>query len=193
MTHEWKDYERLAMKVARKHYARLSAQGAGVEFDDLMGEAMMTFVRASRLFDADKGVKFSTYLWRAIDLNLQRWAGQRRQELMRERSMDASLGEEGNATLHDVLPADDLTPDEVVERRRLRAVAIARLSPLARQVVLALEEPSAELVAELRRVTVFYALAGQGGYAARNVKLDLNLICTALEVMGHGIHVTGSS
>lgn len=52
-------------QLAMKCYARVQAMGLGMDFDDVLQEMNLSYVRAHKTWDPAKGVRFSTYCQRA--------------------------------------------------------------------------------------------------------------------------------
>ena len=60
---------RLVKKVAQGYASRYPA----ITFDDLVSEGSLALLRAIELFDVDRGLKFSTYLWTCVRYRLTRY------------------------------------------------------------------------------------------------------------------------
>ena len=60
---------RLVKKVAKGYASRYPA----ITFDDLVSEGSLALLRAIELFDVDRGLKFSTYLWTCVRHRLTRF------------------------------------------------------------------------------------------------------------------------
>jgi DNA-directed RNA polymerase specialized sigma24 family protein len=58
----YESVERTLMKLAHKCYARVRAMGLGMDYDDVLQEMNLTYVRALALWKPDKGAKFNSYL-----------------------------------------------------------------------------------------------------------------------------------
>jgi RNA polymerase primary sigma factor len=144
------------------HWAR-RYQGRGVDLTDLVQEGSFGLMRAVEKFDWKRGFKFSTYATWWIRQSLQR-AVQSKGRAIRlpedavaaenaaeragegnERhlprvvaSLDQPVATDANATLGDLMAADEVTvADEVVETMAVEGLedAIGRLSELERNVV----------------------------------------------------------
>ena len=69
------DYERMIYQCANKGYSRLKAAGChSVDPEDVVQEMRMTFEQCRSQFDSQRGVKFSTYLYRALWVNFNKFA-----------------------------------------------------------------------------------------------------------------------
>lgn len=173
-------YERLLASLAHKAVRRAEAAGIVVEFDELFQEAKITFFRARDLFEPEHGVKFSTYLWRAVRNNLNALSKKAGFIQSRTDSLDRTIGEDEEGSLHDVIPASIETMDERLERLEAESEMFSRLSPEARMVVAVLDSPPPELVKEIRRMEAFRKLCVEKGKAAANRQLDVQTVCAAL-------------
>lgn len=174
-----KDYERLLAAVSYKVLRRMLAQGVHMDLDDLMQESRFTFMIACEKFDPEFGVKFSTYLWKAVQNNLLAIAKRERTREYRTRSIDAEIGEDGG-TMHDIL-ADDAEPvEDRLERLERMSDNFSALGHNTKLVVMALDSPPIELVREIRRMEKFRALCVEQGYAAAARVLDVHTVCVLL-------------
>jgi DNA-directed RNA polymerase specialized sigma subunit len=62
----YEDYRRLIQQLAGKAFMRMRAAGIPFDLEDIIGHMNISFVKAKRAFDSNKGYKFSTYLVRSI-------------------------------------------------------------------------------------------------------------------------------
>jgi len=71
---QWDSIEKLAYKFAHMVHGRVIAARLGhrVQFEDLSQDAALTWMKACDSFDPEYGVKFTTFLSRAIITNLNR-------------------------------------------------------------------------------------------------------------------------
>lgn len=177
---EFKDYEK--MMAALSHRARRRAEAAGivVEFEDLFQEARMTFMRACETFDAEKGAKFSTYLWASVKNNLKRIETVARSVQMRTVSMDKAIGEETEGTYHDILADDQESAEDRLERLETQSSHFRRLSEAAKRVILALDAPTPEILRELRRMEAFRQHCVEHSMAAATRQLNVDTICALI-------------
>lgn len=179
-TADLKDYERLLASLSHKALRRATARGCSIEFDDLFQEAKITFVHAKDKFDPEQGVKFSTYLWQAVRNNLLRLTQRAAETDRNSRSLDERLGEDDAGTLHDILPAQQETVEDRMERLERSSAMFQRLSYNARRVIVILDAPPPELVRELRRAEAFRRHCRAHKYAASQRVLDVGFVCAAL-------------
>lgn len=176
---ELKDYERLLASLSHKAQRRASAKGVFIHLDDLMQEARISFVAAQTKFDPERNVKFSTYLWSAVRNNLANYERGVVDNEMRTTSMDRMIGEDVG-TLHDILPEESETVEEVMIRLEDESEGFARLSEDAKKVAAILAEPPIELMQELKRMEAFRVHCKANNYAAAARVFDVQMICTAL-------------
>lgn len=174
---EFQDYEKLLAALSHKARRRAEATGIVVEFEDLFQEARMTFMRARETFDPEKGAKFSTYLWTSVRNNLKRIESNVRARQMRTTSMDCTIGEEGDSTFHDIIAADQETAQERLERLETQSVHFNRLSDAAKRVIIALDSPTPEIVAEVRRMEAFRQVCIDSSMAAATRQLNVETVC----------------
>lgn len=57
----WESVEKMLQKFAAKAFKRVDDLGLGMEFEDVMGEMRVGYVKALQKFDASQGILFSTY------------------------------------------------------------------------------------------------------------------------------------
>ncbi|MDX5412864.1 MAG: hypothetical protein LPK02_07435 [Rhodobacterales bacterium] len=182
MTYEaaYKDYEK--MLAALSHRARRRAEAAGIvlEFEDLFQEARQTFLRACETFDAQKGAKFSTYLWASVVNNLKRIESVSRSIQARTVSLDKQVGDDDGGTFHDILGCDQESVEDRLERLETETAHFHRLSQNAKRVILALDSPTPEIAQEVRRMQAFRQLCIDRSMAAATRQLDVTTICTLI-------------
>lgn len=72
---EWASIEKMVCKLAHKVYARVMAAQLWqrISVEDLIQEGAVTWMQSCEKFDPQYGVKFSTYLHRAVLTNLNRY------------------------------------------------------------------------------------------------------------------------
>jgi RNA polymerase sigma factor (sigma-70 family) len=132
-------------RLAMKCYARVQAMGLGMDFDDVLQEMNMTYVRAKATWNPEKGVRFSTYCQTACMNNFN----QRIERQVKDRtemgmiSYDEALGDRpedaGDDALEylvgDVNAVDSAESQmEIVQEARAR---LARLTPGTQRLILA--------------------------------------------------------
>jgi len=174
------DYKGMLIKLSRRAQSRLRTAGVEADFDDIMQEAQITFMRAAELYDNTRQVKFSTYLWSAISMNLNRYCDNQRSAVHKTGSLFEPIGEDGE--LIDVLEDPNaMDPADVLEREETARRTLEEFSDLTRRVLEQLIAPSNALVEEIERMKAFSARCKEAGYASPNVKLSVDTIC---QVMG---------
>jgi len=179
---ELKDYERLLATLSHKALRRATANGLTVDFDDLFQEAKATFVVALEKFDAELGIKFSTYLWTAVKNNLMRQEQKTRTSQWNTVSLDREISEDGDKsnTLHDLVAADQESVDDRMERHERLSETFGGLSRNAQRVISILNQPPLELIKEMRRMDSFQSHCKTHGFTAATRQLNVHVICVAL-------------
>lgn len=171
-----RDYLPMLATIAKKRIGIASSYGVNVEFEDMMQEAVIAFERAKEGYDASRGVKFSTYLWRAVANHLQRVC---EKAPVNHVSMDADLTEDGRS-YHDILESKGLSTFERAERAQTAAQNVARLSSDARKVVTLLVNPPITLLKEFERLRAFADLCRENNLRAPKTRFDVHLIMEAM-------------
>jgi hypothetical protein len=64
----------LMQKWAVKFHSRLVAAGLGVEFDDVMGELRLAFVKSSQGYDPERGYTFTAFLQQCCQNHFNKYA-----------------------------------------------------------------------------------------------------------------------
>lgn len=124
MAHDYEKYRNLVYKLSRKAYARLCEAGCEgiVEFDDIVGEANIAFVKASNGYREDSGAQFITYLHSSITFNLSHYIrgliADSRQEVSADKLAGDILDDEEGGDYYSLCPSPDLPPDELISRKQ---------------------------------------------------------------------------
>lgn len=115
----------LAVHVANRFVHR--AARAGIDLDEVIGEAFLGLVRAGRKYEAARGAKFGTFAFVCIERSLKNFfKGHRRHNRLPQGVEDGSE--------FDV--ADQPVPDQnSVEDREVAGILLASLTPRQREVV----------------------------------------------------------
>jgi RNA polymerase sigma factor (sigma-70 family) len=134
----------LIHEIARRAYRRLVAIGAGIEFDDLVQDLTIIFMRAYGSFDEARGVKFSTYFARCA-LNRANFIAKKfeieRIELgIRSVEELDGMGDDGSSIVERIA-SDDLTPEQTAEWNEIVDRMDEQLSPLAHLILRWMVEP----------------------------------------------------
>lgn len=130
---DYEKYRNMIYKLSRKAYARLCECGAegAVEFEDIVSEANVSFVKACDGYKEGSGAQFITYLYNAIKFNLGRYVSDliqdSRQEISGDRMAADIFGEEEDGDYYSLVPSDCLSPDEIVSRKQQFAANLRRL------------------------------------------------------------------
>ena len=128
MEHNLQEYLPLIHKQARFCWHRLAPNNC-YDYDDLVSECFLAFVRADRSYQADKQVKFITYLWKCV-----------------QHSLIGLLQKSHNETM--LLLDDDAEIEQKNERRKARAEEIfsQQLSSRADRLVRMVVDPTDEFI-----------------------------------------------
>jgi RNA polymerase sigma factor (sigma-70 family) len=141
-------------------------QGRGLDSDDLLQEGRIGLLKAVRNFDPERGVAFGTVAWSFISTEIRhalRIEGRRARE---ETLLDAPVGEDGVATLADILPDDGPGPEEQT-LAEIAGALVRNAVPL--------------LPVELREVIVLrYGLDGHAPRSLREIGLALGVSQTTV-------------
>lgn len=173
----------MMIKLSRRAQRRLEGAGISVEFDDIMQEATVAFIKAKQGFDPQNGAKFSTYLWTSITNNLNRFCDQMRDLYRGSVSLDAPSSDSKDApSLMDVLvDINAIDPQEALMRNETAVETLAQFSPDTRRVLTYLITQPESLMQEYGRVRAYYEHSREMGHAGPRVKFGIDFIC---EVMG---------
>lgn len=171
------DYRGMIIKLSRRAQSALRNAGIEADIDDIIQEAQITFIRASELFDPDRKVKFSTYLWNAISTNLNRYCDVQRDANRASESLTAPFGDDGG-TLLDVLEDPNAAdPVRSFERMQHAAKALSGFDVITRDVLISLIYPSNAILAEVSRMQFFSKMCKEKGHVAPTVKLSVDSVC----------------
>lgn len=145
----------LIHKLCHRAYRRTSSLGLSLDFDDLVQEACVTWMRCEKKFNPEAGFYFTTYLGTAVNNRLNQVIDRhcRTEVAVGGQSLDAPIDEDGG-TLEEVLPDESVDLLGTVIAWDARRKMMESLSPLARWVVTTLESPSREVLAEWKAYQV---------------------------------------
>lgn len=154
---DWRDSEKTINSFANRVGRRLLAAGAPSHLmQDVKQELWIAWCKARDSYDETREASFKTYLWNGMRLHINRWVEEnvsKRHGEVVALSLDAEmLGEDEDAKLSDVIPADDPLQDEIVEREDVWRYALRRLPPRARQFIQLLRDPPQCLLEQVRQI-----------------------------------------
>lgn len=143
-------YKRLIKGLALRIQRRMYAAGAKtMQLADIEQEIAITWLTARDKYDASKGVPFEPYFTRAVWFNVNRWAQEEIDACnLTPMSLDTVVTEDGDATIHEVIPDPSPRIDEILADRETRERIMSRLSPRTKAFVKLLAEPTPELYRE---------------------------------------------
>jgi len=137
---KWPSIEKLVCGIAHKVYSRVMAARLGhrVSVEDLIQEGAMTWMQSCEKFDPQYGVKFTTYLHRAVLTNLNRYVHNngniKHGVTAKMDSISQPMGneEDSTKTLEEVLDAGIVyEPDVLLEMQEDIDARMKSLSPKA--------------------------------------------------------------
>jgi len=140
---EWKSIDRLIYKIAHKVFTRVVAAQLAhrISVEDLIQEGAVAWVRACEKFDPQYGVKFSTYLHRAVLTNLNRYVDNNGnikhgvQASMSSINQPVGSEEGSTKTLEEVLDVGAMyEPETLIEMAEELEVKLEVLSPKAKMI-----------------------------------------------------------
>jgi DNA-directed RNA polymerase specialized sigma24 family protein len=166
-----KESEKIINSFSFKVGRRLQAAGAPMHLiEDVRQELWIAWCKARDTYDESSPASFKTYLYGGMRIHMNNWIRDninRRHAEVIAKSMDAELDEEnGGATLADMIPSADPTPEVTFWLERTWEFAVARLSPRSRQFVELLREPPEGLLAQVRQIEARTAFAKAQGISA---------------------------
>lgn len=149
----FKQYERLLGQLAMKSLPRMKAFEPTMEFEDLKGFLTLVYVKCSKGFDGDRGLKFSTYLQNACYHELNRMIDKVAKErtVVSSSSVDVYFTDAGETPgvgtndRWDAMADPGMQPDEAVEMKQHILRTVAGLSNEARMIVALLIAPTTGL------------------------------------------------
>jgi len=148
-----------AIKVQRR---LLAAGAASHSLEDVEQELWVAWCKACESFSPTGGASFSTYLHLGMQRHINRYVLNnvtRRHPEVLAASLDLDPTGEGEMTLGDIIPSDELTPEEEVSRKWSYELAISSLSPRSRAFVEILSNQPSAILNEAR------ALEAKSDYA----------------------------
>lgn len=179
---ELKDYQKMIVLHARRAQASLGRIGINIDLDEVVQEGCAIFVKAMEGYDETRQVKFSTYLWTALQRNLNRFCDKQRDA----RTLDGpaltdTIGDEDGGTLMDVV-ADINAPDaaQLLESRQEAFENLRSFTPEARRVLVQLIRPTEHLLKEIGRMQAFAKHAKGGGFGSARHQFSVDTIMTVL-------------
>lgn len=140
----YRDCERLIKSLAWRFYRRACAAGASsIQIEDIISELSVAYCIAKDRYDPKTNVPFLAYFTRGARHHVNRWL-ESEIRFGHFAELDAETGEE--ASLHEVLPSDDLTAEDIVAAGQIRSQALQGLSADARMFLELLESPPQALI-----------------------------------------------
>lgn len=148
----YEEHRSLIERTARRVQRRLYAAGARtVQFEDIAQELTVAFCIAAERWKPEHNVPFKAYLMRGMYNHVNRWVqSEIDARLNAEIDLDAEIGEDGGASLHELVADDNvLSPDEALIAKDIHEQIMARLHGRARQFISILANPPEEVMAQV--------------------------------------------
>lgn len=164
---------------ARKVLRRMRSAGDHtVMIEDIEGEMWVAWTKADSSFNPEVGVAFKTYLYKGLQLHINRWVARnltRRIAEVHARSTDERVDEdESDERFGDKLPSTDILADEALGRSEAYQAAQKLLSPRARIYLRLMADPPQELVEALRPLAHKHEIG-----RSRGIRVSTNLSLTS--------------
>lgn len=171
--------------VAKKGYARLMSIGASYDYLDLFQELSLVFVKAYDAFDDNNGNKFSTYFavsaYHKVNAIAEDIQTERIDLKMRSVEEMASWSEDGKDE-SELIADDSATPEQQHIANVQLANLMARLSPLAAQIVTLAIDPPEFIEREFAANSAHAKLSREKGTEIRASRsLNVAFVCSVLD------------
>ena len=182
----------LIYQTAGKAYRRIVAAGLDMDFEDVVQELNVAWLRACECYDKDTGNNFSTYLVRVMYNHINKVIEKEERhtnDIGISKSMSFTT-EEGEFNLEDILPADTQSPEENLSAADSIEDFLSSLSDDAKLVVDLLTNRSPELEHELACVQAKAELAREkfGELRRAPTQVELHFVLNYLKTLrGEGV------
>jgi DNA-directed RNA polymerase specialized sigma24 family protein len=176
----------LVHHVAQKGYGRLQAIGASIEYDDVVQDMSMVFIKAYQIWDEEKS-KFSTYYINAAINELNKIAKKFETERLELKIKSVEEMDHGNEDVNvaETIACDRDTPERALESNRLIQAVVSGLSPLAEAMVEWMLSPPDWVERELAAKQIHAEMARDMGHKRRAVsECSIGFVCDMLELSG---------
>lgn len=176
----------LVHTVARKGYGRMQAIGAAIDYNDLVQDMSIVFIKTYELWDEDKG-KFSTYFMYSAFNELNKTAKKfeiERLHLKVESVEEMSDSSEDQIDISETIACSGDTPEQALEFKMMVEDALRGLSPVANKIVEWLINPPDELEHEREARICHASMARDMGRHKRAKFSDIGLVCDVLLMAG---------
>lgn len=150
----YEDSRVLIGKMVRKVERWMRSAGSyAASREDIEGELNIAWCIARDKYDPATGVPFGAYLWRGMQLHINRWAREQIEESHQTLSMNNPVGgshEDADADFQEILPDPSPLADKQLLEKDVRGWVLTRLTATTRRVVEWLENPPPVLLEELK-------------------------------------------
>jgi len=174
------DYERMIYKLAHRAKKRLQGAGIDVDLEEIAQEGREIFTRSTKKFDPTRQVKFSTYLFNALNNSLNRFCDRQRDANKPSVSLTDTLGDDGSTYIDVIADHNAVDACEMLEQRETALQNLKSFTSEARIVLTLLIAPPVSLRSEVKRMQEFSSLAKKNGFAAPQVSFGVDTIMSIL-------------
>lgn len=138
-------------KFARKGYGRLIQAGVVIDYEDVFQEMSMTYVKAAKLYNPERGISFSAYMGRAIWNQFNLFAENEilyKSQVTSIENMVDSLDIE-DANLYETVSSDAATPEQYMEVKQDWVTNNMKCGSIAKFIVKQIINPDQGMISRL--------------------------------------------
>lgn len=174
----------LIYKLACRGWGRLKQANVHIDFEDVMQEMSLAYVKAAAGYDPEYGITFSAYLGRSCWNEFNKFAERLIAEQVELRlvsvdAMDDKFELDGaGGSFYDMIDSGDQTPEDIMESIQEARLKTSKLNPTAIFIVQQLVKPSAPLVQHLKALQDHArhardTIEGSNAHAPRDISINL--------------------
>lgn len=170
---DFNKYRDMIYRFAQKTKSALVGHKSSMELEDIVNEMALVFCNCDKDYDESRNAKFSTFLFKSLEYksrNIIRDQAFRRQFEGDMPTLENDEGMEINPV--DLIPSNDLTPDDVLQSEQMENEFFKKLSSKAAFVLYNVLYPSDELVSEMNTIAARRLYANERGVRASKDVLD---------------------
>lgn len=169
---KYEDHIGLIRKLALRGWGRLTEANVHVDFDDVVQDMTLTYVKAADKYNPDHGVTFSAYLGRAIWNQFNKFAEkeirvQADLKLVRFEQLGDAVEDSDDGSVYESIASDEWTPEQYVEAAQQFRENMKSLGPTAKFIVSKLLNPTNDLMEALELAKRNAELARKSGQYAK--------------------------
>lgn len=173
------NHQALVHYVARKWLKSFEKAAVSIDYNDLVQEAFMVFIYASKKFDPTKGWAFSTYFNVASNHHFHNMLTR----LMEQRTLSVEVNDD--FSILDLIEDEGENPELEFEAWERVETAIKELSPVAKMMAELLLSPPKEVKEQFAAVEAKRKVASSMGIDERYPpELNLNFVASIMAVTG---------